>query len=84
MDNTGIEIQSQVVVEVAFLDNANIICDLLHCTPETILCTTAVVNGYIYKPNIMLLSAWDDEMPIFAKVEHMICIRSKLHLIIQP
>ena len=75
-----------MVVEVSSLANANIICDLLHCTPETniILCATAVVNVYFYRPNIMLISAWDDEMPIFAKVEQMICIISKLHLIIQP
>ena len=86
MKSTSIEIQSKEVIPASILDHGDTICNLLECHLDAnlILCKSAIVNGHCYRPNIMLLSDWTDELPTFCKVVQMVELRSDLYLILQP
>lgn len=86
MDSTSIEIQSQTVTLASLLDHADIISNLVGCPLDTelIVCKTVIVNGYMYRCNVMILIDWKDDLPVFAKVVQIVSHESELHLILQP
>ncbi|KAJ8021395.1 hypothetical protein HOLleu_38575 [Holothuria leucospilota] len=81
----SVEIKSQSVVWISSLLCSDEMCEALGCSPEEhiTLVRTAEINGYTFRPNVMVLVKWEDE-PLFAKVEHIVVIESDIKLLTRP
>ena len=85
-DSRAVEIHQQVVTKVSTLENDDVICDVFECSPQTdiVVCGVVEMYGYKYRPNIMLISEWADELPCFVRIEQIFLMQSKLHFLVQP
>ena len=85
IENRATELYDQSVVEVSSFENEEAVCNLLDCTPQTelIVCGVVELYGYKYRPNMMLLSGWN-EVPKFAMIQVIIRRGSTLHFLVQP
>ena len=82
----GIEILHQDLVRVSSLEDEEDVCAVLHCTPDAdILVAGAVeVNGYTFRPCSVVLTNWNEELPEFGEVRHIVLLDSIIKLLIKP
>ena len=85
LDRGSVDIHNQEVVKISSLQNDEVLCELLECSPETdiVLCGVVDIHGYTYRPNVMLMCDWN-ELPSFAAIEYILLMRSQLYFIVQP
>ena len=86
IEKGSVTIHRQEVTYVSSLDNEEEMCRLLHCTPdkEITLCGHVKINSYSYRPNTLLLTDRNCEMPSFSQLNNIVRMDSKLLLVLQP
>lgn len=80
----GIEIHGQGVTDAIELTDA--VREALGCQPDekVIVVKSAVVNGYEYRPNSLVVVTWNSEDPEFGEVQQIVHMNSKVTFVIQP
>lgn len=81
----GIEIANQFMEKLSALRNGAQLSVLLNCLQEEyiVVATSVTINGYIFKPNVMVLISWVEE-PQFANVEIILIRNGNVLLVIKP
>ena len=82
----GTEVFGQELIQASSLDSAEDICTLLRYPIESVIALAASVevNGYRIKPSSAVIVAWDEELPTFGEVQHIVLAKSAINLIITP
>ena len=80
----GVEIHGQDVMNAIEMTDAEREVAGYVVNDAVVVVKSAVVNGYEYRPNSLVIVAWGSDYPEFGEVQRIIQANSQISLIIQP